>query len=1153
MILYFANRKLDIIGMASTSLPEGLVVVDDLKTEDVKTGVAAFECRIPYDKKTRAEVENFAAVGNFILRSNGKEKEFYTIIDSEADTKSQEVYVYAEDAGLDLLNEIVGDYAADKAYNIAHYINLFAADSGFEIGLNEASTLTRKLSWEGEATVTERLASVATQFDNCEISYSFEIDGLFVSKKFINIHKKRGKDAGVQLRLNYDIDRIITKKSIANLATALQCVGGIPEDKEEEITLKGYKYDDGDFYVDNGVLKSREALKKWGRFAPNTSADRHIVKKFSYDTTSQATLCAHAITELKKLREIEVNYEVDINKLPEGTKIGDRVNIVDDAGELYVSARILLLETSIVDDKHSATIGEYLIKGSGISQKVEAMAAEFAKYAISAQRAKKIADEAKTLAESANTQAQSALDGVKEAQTAVDEAKAASSAATQAAEQATAAANAAQSVVAGVEEAVEAIEQTVANAEAAAEQARQAAATAETKATEAHTAATNAATKADQAAQAAGTATEKAETAEEKAEAAQADATQAKTDAQAASQTAAAAKLDAEQAQKDIDALGENLTTLESTMQADYARKTDLTETEASLQSQITQNAAQIASTVSRVQTIDETANNASTQAQAAQKAAQDAQADADKAQADATAAQTAATNAANAASAAQSEADKAKAAAATAQSVADKAQSDLEAAQADLATVQGRVDATEADILAAQQKVNEAQEAAEAAQAEADSAAQTAANAQSAAQQAVTDASNAQTVANNAATQATLAQQVANEAKGNAEEAKEIADQAKANATAAQTTANTAKTNAEAAQTAANEAAAAASEAQQAAEAADAKAAQAQSDLEAAEQNLADVTSRVGTTEEEVEAAKAAVVTAQAAADKAKADAATAQSTADTAKTNAANAQTLANNAKSAADAAQKAADDAKDAADKAQEDVDALAVRMTSAETSITQNAEQIALRATKEEVAETLGGYSTKEETEAALTVKAGEILAEVGETFSTKEEHDLTATEIRETIANQNTSIMADTEQIILSALESYTQTGDFDSFKEATSAQLQLLSEQMELKFTQSMQQLENVNGTLQEQINTITKYFTFDVNGLTIGQVDNPYKVIIDNDRYSMTVNGVEVMWIADGKVFTPEIEVTRAFKLFDYLIDQDENGRVNCAYVGGE
>lgn len=158
-----------------------------------------------------------------------------------------------------------------------------------------------------------------------------------------------------------------------------------------------------------------------------------------------------------------------------------------------------------------------------------------------------------------------------------------------------------------------------------------------------------------------------------------------------------------------------------------------------------------------------------------------------------------------------------------------------------------------------------------------------------------------------------------------------------------------------------------------------------------------------------------------------------------------------------------------------------------------------------------------------------------------------------TELREVINDQRSTIVKDCEQIILGSLKSYTMTGDFEEYKKVVENQLKVLSDQTTLQFTQTTTRLTDINNVLQEQINNITKYFTFDINGLTIGQVDNPYKVIIDNDRYSMTVNDVEVMWIADGKVYTPEIEVTRAFKLFGYLIDQDQNGNVNCAYIGGE
>lgn len=989
MILFFADRRLNIIGQASTMLPKGLVVLEDRKTEDIESGVAVFECKIPFDDETLSAVYACTEVGNYILRNHDKENEFYTIIEAEIDTKNREVYIYAEDAGLDLLNEVVGVYVADKAYPITHYIEKFAYDSGFEIGTNEAADLTRKLSWDGEATVTERLASVATQFDGCEVSYSFDIDGLEVTHKYINIHKQRGKDVGATLRLNEDIDRIVTKKSIANLATALRCTGGTPEDENMEddvepvpITLAGYEYDDGDFYVDGTVLKSRTALQRWSRYSwtkePNqTAAGGHIVRLFSYDTLSQQELCARAVTELKKASQMEVNYEVDIAKLPANVKIGDRINIVDDAGELYVSARVLQLETSVADQEHTATLGEYLIKNSGIHQKVAELAAQFAKNTMSVARALELAHSAQSLASAAQEEVDHAVKSVEEAQKAVDEvvdvvetAKTAAAAAQQAADNA-------QSVVDSVEHRVESLETTITQAHQAAINAQLAADVAQSEADKATQAAREAQNDADAAVQTANAAQSASSAAAENAASALAYANSASTAAEAAQATADAAKADAQKASEDIESLGDRLDTVSTTMTAEYARKTELTEAEASLQSQITQNATQISSTVQSVTRIDETANNAQSQAQEAQTAAANAQAKADQATADAAAAQSAADSAAASAASAQSEADKAKAAAATAQGVADKAEEDLAKAKADLATVAGRVDATEEEIIAAQQAVQTAQSAADRAKADADAAAQKATAAQTTADAAVTKADNAKTAADNAAEAASIAQQSADEAKGNAAAAQTKANEAAQAAATAQSTANTAKTNAENAQAKANQAVEDAAAAQKAADDADARAAQAESDLATARQNLESVMSRVGATEEEVEAAQAAVLTAQAAADKAKADAAAAQSTADTAKANAATAQEAADNAKTAADNAQAKADEAKQAADDAQAAVDALAVRVTKTETDIVQTNEEIKLYAKKTEVTQTLGGYYTKEQTEAAISAKADEI--------------------------------------------------------------------------------------------------------------------------------------------------------------------------------
>ena len=151
------------------------------------------------------------------------------------------------------------------------------------------------------------------------------------------------------------------------------------------------------------------------------------------------------------------------------------------------------------------------------------------------------------------------------------------------------------------------------------------------------------------------------------------------------------------------------------------------------------------------------------------------------------------------------------------------------------------------------------------------------------------------------------------------AEAAQTSADNAKKAADAAQSAADTAKSNAATAQSKADEAA---------------------KNLATAQQNLKTLQSQANATDEQLTAAKAEV-------EKAKTAAATAQSTANTAKANAATAQSTANTAKANAKTAQ--------------DDVNALKNRVTSAETSIKQNSDAIALRATKTEVTSAINGIS------------------------------------------------------------------------------------------------------------------------------------------------------------------------------------------------
>ena len=382
MIIYFCDRAMSILGQASTELPSGFRISNDALVEDVESGVNSFECTITWTDDTRSELADAIIAGNYILKSGSDDNNYNTlfqIVETESDTKDQTIRLYAEDAALDLLNT---QCAAITLQNktISQMMSQFLP-SDWSLNVMDAPTTTRTNTWDGESTCTERLLSVVGLWD-CELYYSFRVEGLQVKEKIVNVVKRRGlQEAIPQLRLNYDIDRIVTRTSITDLVTALNVTGGLVNGSALNLKNYTYSYTDpttGDVYqVDKptGQMRNVTAMERWSSMI---DTDGLWVGSFSFDTTDKAVLAGQARAELQKKSAPAVNYDVDFSKLPDDVQIGDRVNIIDDDGELYLEARILKIETSEADETKVATIGDYLLKTSGISEMVQQLAADVA-------------------------------------------------------------------------------------------------------------------------------------------------------------------------------------------------------------------------------------------------------------------------------------------------------------------------------------------------------------------------------------------------------------------------------------------------------------------------------------------------------------------------------------------------------------------------------------------------------------------------------------------------------------------------------------------------------------------------------------------------------------------------------------------------------
>lgn len=743
MIIYLADRHMNIVATCSNNLPKGLKFQNDLKAEDVESGVATFSVDILYDEEDAVKTAQYCESGNYVLvyDDNG-ENGFYTIIEAENDRKEHSINIYAEDGGLDLLNEVVDAYTADGPHPIAFYIEKFSYDSGFEIGLNEVSDLNRTLSWTGQDTCTARILSVANSFD-AEIGFSFTVKNMTITHKYINIYKKRGNENVAQLRLNTDIDNIIVKSSISDLTTCLIPNGGTPEGSEHPITLAGYSYDDGDIYINElGWVASRSALAKWSRYQWETYGNYggHIVKYYSYDTTSQSELCNRSISYLKKYYDIIYNYEVDIAILPDNVRIGDTINIIDENGELYLNARVLKLETSSCDKTATATLGDFLIKSGGISEKVKMMAEQFKDYVV---KQREQAYKTQQLAKLALTKANEASSAATNASKKADDAK-------------TSAADAITNSNTAINQSNEAIN------------------------------------KAQQANQSAGEAKTSAETTLTKIDSATADLKKAqdninslKSDISSTNKSLDELAKEAGETKETLDGLNGDLQETKETLKLSYAKKTDLSSTEASLKAEITKSATELSSKIERTYAgkSDVTEIEGRLQSQITQNAEgltsqvnkiAKLENDTTDAQEKITAARKAAEDAQTAANEAQQKANEAKATAESANDRLQSAESDLSAAKEKLKIVTADVNATKEQVQAAQNAVTEAEKNVSKALRDANDAQTTAKNAQTAADNAQSAADDAQQVADDAKTKAEGASTAAEIAKSTAQKAQE-------------------------------------------------------------------------------------------------------------------------------------------------------------------------------------------------------------------------------------------------------------------------------------------------------------------------------------------------------------------------------------------
>lgn len=127
--------------------------------------------------------------------------------------------------------------------------------------------------------------------------------------------------------------------------------------------------------------------------------------------------------------------------------------------------------------------------------------------------------------------------------------------------------------------------------------------------------------------------------------------------------------------------------------------------------------------------------------------------------------------------------------------------------------------------------------------------------------------------------------------------------------------------------------------------------------------------------------------------------------------------------------------------------------------------------------------------------------GRTFAQVlGVATDTRDQVAVIESSLLSAVMEQLTAVSRDTEQIILSALESYAETADLEELKTTVSSQLSVMAERITMSFETAAQQISEVDGDLQTVVEELQKHFEFSAGGLVIKAGDHDMKLLLDND-----------------------------------------------------
>ena len=157
------------------------------------------------------------------------------------------------------------------------------------------------------------------------------------------------------------------------------------------------------------------------------------------------------------------------------------------------------------------------------------------------------------------------------------------------------------------------------------------------------------------------------------------------------------------------------------------------------------------------------------------------------------------------------------------------------------------------------------------------------------------------------------------------------------------------------------------------------------------------------------------------------------------------------------------------------------------------------------------------------------------------------------EIREEVQTNITSIQQNQEEILMTALQDYVSTGDFDTFKQTISTQFSQTADAFNFNFNNITSQINTINGATQAQFQEISKYIRFKDGNIILGEAGNEITLKIENNRISFLQNNSEVAYLNNNKLVITDGEFLNSLIVGNFAWKPRVNGNLSLVKIGGD